>query len=190
MNHLSLSGRRIFVREARNRKDDKNSKVYESQRTVAGKDIEIVKGMEFDLAADLVRLEYSEFEHDVMKRHITKDVLNEWSFSGSNQSGGFYDSVFKDYSAELVTTNCGSGKEQEGITMLSYEILNEWNFEKKNKSDREVGVASEATMKLSGSLEINKSVCSSGVRIVDVMNGGFMIRSLTQKGRRNKRKRR
>ncbi|MED6144080.1 hypothetical protein PIB30_012166 [Stylosanthes scabra] len=199
MNRTSLSGRRIFVGEARNRKDNKNPKIYESTRTVEGEDIEVVKGREFDLAADLVSLEYTEFENDGVKRHITKDVLNEWSFAGFNQSGCFYDSVFKDYSAELVTMNRNSDEEQVSITRLPYEILNEWNFEKKNKSDRgesessgrtvtrsygreecdenklttleDESVESEDDMELSGSLKINESVCSSGVGIVEVMDG-------------------
>ncbi|MED6107618.1 hypothetical protein PIB30_015578 [Stylosanthes scabra] len=171
MNHMSLNGRRICVGEAKNRRDDRNHKIYESPRTVAKEDIEVVKGREIDLAADLVRLEYG------------------WSFLQLSID-----------STELVTMNREGDEEQEGITMLQYEILNEWNFEKKNKSDRgessssegtvtqsyerkecdenkliildEIGVETDGAMELSGSLEINEFVSSSGVRSVEIMNVG------------------
>ncbi|MED6218182.1 hypothetical protein PIB30_024507 [Stylosanthes scabra] len=106
------------------------------------------------------------------------------------------DSVFKDYSAELVPVNRNGEDEQEVIAKLSCEILNEWNFENNFKSNRsessertvtrsygreecdeskliilkEVGVESEDAKEMSGSLEKNEFVCSAGEGTVQAMN--------------------
>ncbi|MED6150118.1 hypothetical protein PIB30_069265 [Stylosanthes scabra] len=57
MNHMSLTGRRLFVGKAWNRRDNKTLEDYASPRNVAEKDIVIVNRREIDSAAELVFLE-------------------------------------------------------------------------------------------------------------------------------------
>ncbi|MED6193559.1 hypothetical protein PIB30_020703 [Stylosanthes scabra] len=110
--------------------------------------------------------------------------------------------MLKDHSAEFVVMNHNGDEELDGSTLLPYGILNEWNFGKKNKSGRsenesseqtvtwsygekecdennliisvleDVGVESESVMELSDSLVTNKSVCSFGVGIGEVVKEG------------------
>ncbi|MED6108611.1 hypothetical protein PIB30_025739 [Stylosanthes scabra] len=95
MNHMNLNGRKLFVGNARNRRDNKTLEVNASPRNVAETDIEFVNGREFDSAAELVFLECVESEQEVVKRDIVQDVLDEWSFSFFNRRGAF--NVLKDH---------------------------------------------------------------------------------------------
>ncbi|MED6167820.1 hypothetical protein PIB30_006470 [Stylosanthes scabra] len=135
MNHTSLHGRRLCVVEARNRRVDKTFEMHLTPRHVTGKSIEVVKEKEIELVLDLVSLDSGESEHEVVNRHITEDILDEWSFSDFNQSEAVDDPMLKDYAAEWVMVNRDEDKELEGTTMLPYEILNEWYFKEINMTD-------------------------------------------------------
>ncbi|MED6186526.1 hypothetical protein PIB30_067562, partial [Stylosanthes scabra] len=58
-----------------------------------------------DSAADLVMLKRCEYENKAVRRRITQDILDEWSFSNFNESVASDDSMVKDQSIEMVAMN-------------------------------------------------------------------------------------
>ncbi|MED6197053.1 hypothetical protein PIB30_053125 [Stylosanthes scabra] len=152
---------------------DKTFEMHQTPRHVTGKGIEVVKEKEIELVVDLVRLDSSELEHEGVNRHITEDVLDEWSFSDFNQSEAVDDPVLKDYTAEWInmTDRSKNGSSDRTTT---------WSYGRKERVEKNSFILEEVdgAMKLNNSLAIYESVGSSGVGFDECIKVGSHIKQL------------
>ncbi|MED6111653.1 hypothetical protein PIB30_054250 [Stylosanthes scabra] len=144
----------------------------------------VVNGSGMDSTAGLVILEPSEYEKEMLRRGISQDVLDEWSFSDFNESVASDDSVVMDQSAEFVID-----KEFDRSESESSDRIITRDYEKKESDENKLinleedVVESKSAMEQSDSLVANESVCSSRAGIFEVVNEGSHDKQLGSKGK-------
>ncbi|MED6217568.1 hypothetical protein PIB30_018962 [Stylosanthes scabra] len=137
MHNMILRGKRMFVEEARTRRDNKHVVEYGTRYQVVCESFsrdkfvqgaKVVHGRVWDSSVDLVMLFRGEVEEQEVKTGITKEILDEWKLVEVEQCPIYVTSMERYPLADITMLKYNEVEEDRVRTVLIEEVVNEWNF--------------------------------------------------------------
>ncbi|MED6185533.1 hypothetical protein PIB30_058041 [Stylosanthes scabra] len=137
MHNTFLRGNRMFIEEARTRRDNKQvveygNRLFSRDEFVKGE--QVVHGRVWDPSVELVMFVRGEVGEHEVKIGITKEILDEWKFVEVEYCPVYVTSKERDPLADITMLKYNEVDEDQVSFVHIEEVLNGWNFVK-DKAD-------------------------------------------------------